>query len=526
MSLALRRLAASWSPAVAIVAAITVVGAGLRLVVLHDSLFADELSTYWIISGHGLGGVISTVHTDAEITPPLYFVLAWLTTRIDLTPELLRAPSFLAGVAAIPLVYGVGVRTVGRTAALVASAITALSPFMIYYSAEARGYALMISLTLLATLAMLVAVDDRRARWWVLYAASSCLAVYSHYTAVFVLGAQLVWVLWAHPESRRPALIANAGATVGFLPWLSGLIADLNSPTTGILGALDPFNLHTIKISLEHWSVGYPYKFVGLRSVPGTIGLILTGAGVTLAIVAIAARGRRRLPFWLARMDRRLVLIVALALAAPVGEAAVSLVGNDIFGARNLAVSWPAFALILATLISAGGYPFRIASMVLLVAGFGIGAARMLEPEHQRPDYKAAARFIDSQSSPRDVVVDASVVSPGPLTGLDVALDQSRPVVRAGAPQERDHPFGLFDQILPLGKIDSTVEAVNSRRVFLVSLRTEVPIIPGRPAYGHVADLLAAKLARRYRPVATQTYPGILPIAVQMYEKKRSSEGG
>ena len=190
----------------------------------------------------------------------------------------------------------------------------------------------MISLALLSTLAMLVAVDDRRARWWVLYAASSCFAVYSHYTAVFVLGAQLVWVLWAHPESRRPALIANAGAAVGFLPWLSGLIADLNSPTTRILGALDPFNLDTVKISLERWSVGYPYKFVGLRSMPGTIGLILISAGVALAIVAIAVRWRRRPPVWFPRMDRRLALIVALALAAPVGEAAVSLVGNDIFG--------------------------------------------------------------------------------------------------------------------------------------------------------------------------------------------------
>ena len=45
---------------------------------------------------------------------------------------MLRAPSFLAGVAAIPLVYLLGARTVGRAAALVAAAITALSPFMIF----------------------------------------------------------------------------------------------------------------------------------------------------------------------------------------------------------------------------------------------------------------------------------------------------------------------------------------------------------------------------------------------------------
>ena len=176
---------------------------------------------------------------------------------------MLRAPSFLAGVAAIPLVYLVGARTVGRTAALVAAAITALSPFMIYYSTEARGYELMVALALLSTLAMLVAIDDRRARWWALYAASSCAAVYTHYTAVFVLAAQLIWLLWARPEARRPALLANLGAALAFLPWITGLIADLNSPTTKILGALEPFDLDSVRIVLEHWSMGYPSPIRG-----------------------------------------------------------------------------------------------------------------------------------------------------------------------------------------------------------------------------------------------------------------------
>src|SRR3954454_24287006 len=106
-----------------IVAALTAVGVALRLVVAHQSLFADELSTRYIVAGHGLGDVLSTVHTDAEIPPPLYFAASWLTTRIDLTPELLRAPSLLAGAATIPLVYLLGLRTVGRRAALVATAL-------------------------------------------------------------------------------------------------------------------------------------------------------------------------------------------------------------------------------------------------------------------------------------------------------------------------------------------------------------------------------------------------------------------
>ena len=74
---------------------------------------------------------------------------------------------------------------------------------------------------------MLLALDTGRARWWVVYAVAACAAFYSHYTCVFVLGVQFVWVLWAHPEARRAAVIATAAAAAGVLPWLPGLINDL-----------------------------------------------------------------------------------------------------------------------------------------------------------------------------------------------------------------------------------------------------------------------------------------------------------
>src|SRR4051812_42734788 len=126
-----------------IIVALTAVGVALRLAVVQQSLYADELSTRFVVAGHGLHDVISVVHPAGEPPPPLYFVASWLTTRIDFTPELLRAPSLLAGAATIPLVYLLGMRTVGSRAALTATALTAFSPFMIFYSTEARGYALM-----------------------------------------------------------------------------------------------------------------------------------------------------------------------------------------------------------------------------------------------------------------------------------------------------------------------------------------------------------------------------------------------
>ena len=174
--------------------------------VANQSIFADELSTYWISATHALGGVLSLMYgtaaiQHAEITPPLYFlaVVADHAGR-HMPGAVLRLPSLIAGAVTIPLVYAARPAPLGRRAALVAAALTALSPFMIYYSGEARAYALMMLLLVASTLSMLLALDTGRARWWVLYAACSCAAFYTHYTAAFILATQFVWLVWAHPR--------------------------------------------------------------------------------------------------------------------------------------------------------------------------------------------------------------------------------------------------------------------------------------------------------------------------------------
>ncbi len=163
-------------------------------------------------------------------------------------------------------------------------------------------------------------------------------------------------------------------------------------------------------------------------------------------------------------------MIAALALAAPVGIAVVSAVSTDTLAARNLAVSWPAFALALAALLVWAPQPLRIASVGLVVAGLGVGAVKMLESKYQRADYDAAAAFIDRHASAGDVVIDAAIFSPGPLTGLEVALDQPHQVFRMGSPQERDHPFMLGDRVAPPAEVaDRAVAAARGGRLFIVT---------------------------------------------------------
>jgi Dolichyl-phosphate-mannose-protein mannosyltransferase len=494
-------------PAAMLVGLLTAAGVAIRVAILDQSLFADELATYWVVSTNGLGGVISTVHGDAEITPPLVFAASWLSTQIDLTKEMLRLPSLLAGVATIPTIYLLGRRTVGRPAALVAAALTTLSPFMIYYAAEARSYALMMFFVTLSTLAMLLAVDTRRTRWWVLYAACSSAAVYTHYTSVFALGAQALWLLWALPEARKAAILANLAAAAAFLPWITGLRNDFDSPTTEILSFLTPFDFHAVRVSLTHVAFGYPYDTIGLREMPGEPALAMLALALLIAVASLAVRvSRTGVGAWLRRADRRVVLVVGLALAVPLGEAVVSAIGTNIFGGRNLAAAWPPFALSLAALLVAAGPRLRYVAVALCLAAFAIAAGKLvLDDRFQRRDYLGAAEFIDRHARPGDVVVDAAVFSPGPYSSLDVALRRPHRIIRYNSPAQRVRPFGVFDRIVPVEEVIPRA-AADGGRVFLV-----VALGDGRPAPD------TSGFPPGYRVVETRTYPGTHALRVQVW---------
>src|SRR4051794_5684031 len=63
-----------------VLAGLIVAGSTLRIAALQQSLFGDELSTYWLVSTHGLSSMLAEIRDTIEITPPLSFVLSWLTT--------------------------------------------------------------------------------------------------------------------------------------------------------------------------------------------------------------------------------------------------------------------------------------------------------------------------------------------------------------------------------------------------------------------------------------------------------------
>ena len=71
-------------------------------------------------------------------------LVAWLWAKVFGTGEVgLRSLSALCGTAFIPVIYAIGARAAGVRVGLVAAALAALNPLLVWYSQEARAYALL-----------------------------------------------------------------------------------------------------------------------------------------------------------------------------------------------------------------------------------------------------------------------------------------------------------------------------------------------------------------------------------------------
>jgi 4-amino-4-deoxy-L-arabinose transferase-like glycosyltransferase len=460
------------------VAGLTLLALALRLPGVGQSLFGDELFLWSAVHDHALHDVYVTVR-ETEKTPPLGFVLGWLFARGGHADTLVRVPSLVAGVAAVPLVFALGARSVGRPAALVAAAWIAISPFQIFYGSETRAYAQVTTFVVLSTLALLLALEDGRRRWWVLYAAAAAAAIYSHYIAVIILAPQAVWALWTHRDRWREQLAAGAAVALAFLPWVPSFLEQARNSgdearRIDLISPLTPSNL------AETWTktfVGHPYD--ALRDQPGRLVVVVLGVGLALLLLALAAGGdRARRPGL--RLPKRGGLLLALAFAAPVVIVLYSLRPDKSFLlARNLSVSVPYAVLLIGWALTALRPRAAAAVSAAALAVLAVGTVRTLAPERQRTDARDAAHWVDAHAPPGAPLVDV----PGPHA-IRTYLEKPRNV--------------------------STIAEFGPQQ-WAAAARRRTPVFVSYPKAGGIEALLVppAKEAPGYRLVAEHTSPGV-----------------
>ncbi len=372
----------------------------LRWSQIHQSIVGDEIFTYKDVVGRSFGAVLRTVHTGGENSPPLYFLLAWLTAKLGDPTVWIRLPSIILGAAVIPVIYAIGRETAGRTAGFVAALAVGLSPFSFYYGVEARPYATMMFFVALSTLALLRAVKTNHKGWWALYIVSAAAAAYSHYTSIFVLAVQALWSLWYCRDRLRTALIANGLIVLIYLPWLP----HLRGKELAVIGALEPLTTKNVFIDLTRLVVGYPYA--GVHAIPTYFGLAVVAVCLLAGLVFAAWRWRASEAV---RPPADVILLVLQAVATPIGLLLYSLSVTDLWLARGLYASTPALAVLGAALLVAIPRPYSAVAVVAVLVTLVSGTIQASSEAYARPPYRSVAQYLDRTAAPNDPIALASL---------------------------------------------------------------------------------------------------------------------
>jgi mannosyltransferase len=385
-----QRAAVLWT-----LAGLTALGIAVRFASLGlQSYHHDEVITAMRVIPGSFADMLHRVKTS-ESNPPLYYVLAWGWVKAFGSSEFgLRSLSALFGAATVPVGYLLGRQLASRRAGLVLAGLIAVNPMLIWYSQEARSYALLAFFGALSLYFFVRALERGGGRdlgWWAL---ASALALCSHYFAVFAIAIEAAWLLVALRLRWRQLLAPLAAVAATGL----ALLPLANSQT-------NPTHIGWIENSplLERlWETGVSF-LVGetghvIAEAPRERYALIPVVLVAVALALVALRGDRR-----QRRGAALGLVLGLGVVAL--NAAAALLGKDYVVERNLL---PALIPLLAAVAIGFATARRvgIALAVVLAAywlAFDIHVTQT--PNLQRPDFRTVTEALGQPRLGRRAIV-------------------------------------------------------------------------------------------------------------------------
>jgi mannosyltransferase len=346
-------------PEIALLALIVLVGAGLRFATVGlQSYRYDEAVTAIRVLHPSFFDTLSAV-PNSESSPPLYYAVAWLWSRLFGIGEVgLRSLSALAGTASIIFVYLAAMTLTNRRVGLIAAAIVAVNPVLIWFSQDARAYSLVFLFTCLSFLFFaraLRAPEGASRSDLVGWALSSALALATHYFAAFVVVPEAMLLL-LRLRPRQPVLAACACIAATGALLLPIALEQASNQHAGWI-AKEPLGQRLertgAKLVGDDNGDEHGVRLAGPFPLALPAGLALVAGGLLIFLTSAAER-RVLLPaLWVAAAGVGVPLLLALA-------------GSDYLVGRNML---PVFVPVI--LIIAAGFGARRAGP----AGLGMAAA-------------------------------------------------------------------------------------------------------------------------------------------------------
>ena len=359
-------------------------------------------------------------HVVENVHGPLYAVLLHFWGGLAGDSEwAMRLPSALFGVATVPALAWMSGRWLGRETVVPAAWLAAGSPFLVWYSQEARNYALLL---LCATLSVGVMLGLRRrlgGRMVAGFLAVSAAGILSNLSFLLLVPLHLWWWLTAPEHRTRRAVIlglAVLAMLVALVPWFPRLTRawDWNR-----LHPTGPVSTEALRGGPAISLASYPFTFHAF-AVGYTLGPSLREMRVTGAVRAVA----RHLPelAWTgalflvlgvlairAAIRRKAVTATLLALLVPALIVSYGALQNfKTYHPRYVAVSFP----FLVALLGAGLADLRPRARAVLAGALAFTWLVSLQhhyfvPAYGREDMRTAATWMKARLRPGDRILAA-----------------------------------------------------------------------------------------------------------------------
>jgi 4-amino-4-deoxy-L-arabinose transferase-like glycosyltransferase len=279
------------------------------------------------------------------------------------------------GVASVVPIYFVARRIGGTLAAAVAAGTFALTPFVIHFSQEARGYSLAMLVAGALTWLLLIGMDRRDRLWpWLVYGVVGALGLYVHFFVALVILAHGVWTL----------------ATRSVPPWRSVLAAAL------------PLALAIAPIPLVILQYGGGHGWIA-RLTPGLVANVLLGLAGGQILLLLVALGIGAALYMRAGDSR--IWLLALVVFVPIAGAVAISVVKPMIVLRYFAVCVPAMATLVGVGVAAMPHKlWRIGSIAVLATALVL-ALPGVYGDGRGMDWRGAAAWIAAEGTSSDAMV-------------------------------------------------------------------------------------------------------------------------
>lgn len=374
-----------------------ILGLGLRLISLNQSLWLDE-ATSALTTKMSLADFF-TKFMPGDFHPPLYYLLLRVWSLFFGTSEIaLRSLSILFGVGTVYLVYLIGKKIINSEVGLIAGILLATSGLHIYYSQEARMYAMSTFLVALFIFSLVKIIkNESRVEYWLIFALTLALIGLTDYLPLLILAPIWIFIIIGKykPKFWFKFVASHIIIAISFLILLplfikqftSGISVTSSSPAwVQVLGTFSLKDILLIPVKFAIGRISFDNKFIY--------------AGFVCLILFIFA-----FLIYKSRSYFKSLQLIYLWLAVPLAIALVISLKIPVLNYFRFLFVLPAFYLIVASGVSSFKKKKTIILLIVIFINLISTFIYLTNMKFQRENWRGAVHYVESHKSQNSPVI-------------------------------------------------------------------------------------------------------------------------